>query len=194
MTLTHILETLTLVLATYLSGCIVGYATRRVLHAGRGTRKVTPAAAVLAPAQPEAALRPRRQMTSAARLAAAATDDPTSVPAAPARQTQPETAPLRQARPAATPVGDGTQSVPKPSSMARPRPGGADNLKQIKGVGPKIERALNGLGIYHFDQIAAWSSANIEWVDKQLTLRGRITRERWVAQAAGFADLTRASA
>jgi len=194
MTLTHVLETLTLVLAAYLSGCVVGYAARRILHAGRGTRKVAPAAAVALPAEPDGAVRSRRQMSPAARLAAAATDDPTPVPAAPVRQAQPETARARQARPAAVPVAERPGSAPKPSAMARPRPGGADDLKQIKGIGPKIERALNGLGIYHFDQIAAWSSANVEWVDKQLTLRGRITRERWIAQAAGFADLTRASA
>ena len=56
--------------------------------------------------------------------------------------------------------------APAPASPARrrgrrrwtaPREGGADDLKKIKGVGPKLEELLHGLGIYHFDQIAAWT-------------------------------------
>ena len=82
---------------------------------------------------------------------------------------------------------------PKPATLAAPRPGGADNLKQIKGIGPKIEASLHGLGIFHIDQIASWSRANIDWVDTQLAFKGRIRRERWVEQAAELSK-TRASA
>ncbi len=46
---------------------------------------------------------------------------------------------------------------------------------------------LNFLGVYHFDQIAAWTPANVAWVDQYLRLRGRITRERWVEQAGELA-------
>ena len=78
--------------------------------------------------------------------------------------------------------------------MSKPRADGADNLKQIKGIGPKLETALNDLGVFHLYQIAGWSKANIDWVDKQLVLRGRITRERWVEQASTFSSVTRLSA
>jgi len=59
-----------------------------------------------------------------------------------------------------------------------------DDLKQIKGVGPKLETMLNDLGIYRFDQIAAFSEANLAWVDDKLTVfKGRPLRDDWVAQA-----------
>ena len=43
---------------------------------------------------------------------------------------------------------------------------------------------MHKLGFYHFDQIAAWSAAEIAWVDDNLEgFKGRVTRDRWVAQA-----------
>ena len=171
--LTHILETSLLVLVAYLLACAIGYAAHRILYAGRGTRQVTPAATA------DAAPRPRRVMTPAARLAASVSDDVSPPVALPPKA--PEKMPPRKAG-------------PRPAAMSQPRADGADNLKQIKGIGPKIEAALNELGVYHIDQIAGWSRANVDWVDKQLALRGRITRERWIEQAATIAGDTRLSA
>ncbi|MCS6760076.1 MAG: hypothetical protein MO852_14955, partial [Candidatus Devosia euplotis] len=188
MTLTHILETLILVMLAYLSGCTIGYVARRTVHAGRGTRTVAPLAGTSVPPAPEADQLSRRQMTPAARLAAATTDDE-SMPAAvvPAQPIQARTPGPRQARTAAASPAtaeSAPKSAPKPASMPRPRAGDADNLKQIKGIGPKIERALNDLGIYHFDQIAALSRANVDWVDKQLAFKGRI-HPRALGRAGG---------
>jgi NADH-quinone oxidoreductase subunit E len=40
------------------------------------------------------------------------------------------------------------------------------------------------MGFYHFDQIAAWTEADIAQVDGEMkTFKGRITRDRWVEQA-----------
>ncbi|BAK65152.1 hypothetical protein SLG_04770 [Sphingobium sp. SYK-6] len=66
-----------------------------------------------------------------------------------------------------------------------PADGGApDDLRQLKGVGPKLASLLTSLGITRFDQIAAWSDADIVSVDSQLgTFKGRITRDNWVEQA-----------
>jgi NADH-quinone oxidoreductase subunit E len=62
--------------------------------------------------------------------------------------------------------------------------GGGDDLKLIKGVGPKLQSLLNALGVYHFDQIAAWTQAEIAWVDGALKgLNGRAERDDWVSQA-----------
>jgi predicted flap endonuclease-1-like 5' DNA nuclease len=59
-----------------------------------------------------------------------------------------------------------------------------DNLKEIKGVGPAIEKTLNGLGIYHFNQIAEMSEYDIDRVAQQLKgFRSRIYREDWIGQA-----------
>jgi NADH-quinone oxidoreductase subunit E len=50
-------------------------------------------------------------------------------------------------------------------------------------MSPQTESALHALGVYHFDQIADWSRANVAWLDQYLRLRGRILREQWVEQA-----------
>jgi predicted flap endonuclease-1-like 5' DNA nuclease len=70
-----------------------------------------------------------------------------------------------------------------PARLSGPR-GTADDLKEIEGIGPALEKLVNSLGFYHFDQIAAWSDADVAVVDAEMkTFKGRITRDRWVAQA-----------
>ncbi len=87
---------------------------------------------------------------------------------------------------AGTPAsGPGT----KPRTMKAPRKSGADDLKAIKGVGPKLETMLNGMGFYHYDQIAKWSSEEIAWVDQNLEgFKGRVSRDNWVDQAKTLAE------
>ena len=75
----------------------------------------------------------------------------------------------------------------KPVTLDAPRANGADDLKLISGVGPKMEQTLNELGIYHFDQIAQWGPQEIAWVDARLRFKGRIQRDNWVAQSATLA-------
>lgn len=70
-----------------------------------------------------------------------------------------------------------------PAVLKKPRAGGADNLTRIKGVGPQIEKKLNGLGIWHFDQIAAWKKKDVDWFGTHLSFQKRIGREEWVKQA-----------
>ncbi|MEP1963828.1 NADH-quinone oxidoreductase subunit E [Tateyamaria sp.] len=72
----------------------------------------------------------------------------------------------------------------KPATLDAARDGGADNLKMIKGVGPKLESLLHRLGFFHFDQVAAWTADEIAWVDQNLEgFKGRVSRDNWVAQA-----------
>ena len=75
----------------------------------------------------------------------------------------------------------------EPYAMPSPREGKADDLRRISGIGPKIEGRLHDLGVFHFDQIAVWTEANVAWVDEQLTFKGRITRENWIEQARELA-------
>jgi predicted flap endonuclease-1-like 5' DNA nuclease len=64
------------------------------------------------------------------------------------------------------------------------RAGGANDLKQIKGVGPKMEGMLNTMGVFHFDQVASWRKKEVEWVDDNLEgFKGRVSRDEWVKQA-----------
>jgi len=75
----------------------------------------------------------------------------------------------------------------KPTVLDAPRNGEPDNLCRIKGIGFVIEEKLHNLGIYHFDQIAAWTEKEIAWVDKHLAFSGRIIREDWIGQAKKLA-------
>lgn len=78
----------------------------------------------------------------------------------------------------------GTDTRPSAGSV---EPAGRDNLKRIKGIGPKNEESLNDLGILTFAQIAAWSPADIDWIESQLSFPDRVGREDWVGQAARLA-------
>ncbi|EAQ01803.1 ATP synthase subunit E [Pseudooceanicola batsensis HTCC2597] len=72
----------------------------------------------------------------------------------------------------------------KPVGLSAARDGQPDDLKQIKGVGPALEQLCNDLGIYHFDQIAAWGGAELAWIDRNLKgFKGRASRDNWIDQA-----------
>jgi predicted flap endonuclease-1-like 5' DNA nuclease len=71
----------------------------------------------------------------------------------------------------------------RPQGLTAARNNKSDDLKRIRGIGPQNEGRLHGLGIWHFDQISAWTKDNIEWVGSYLAFPGRIDREDWVAQA-----------
>ena len=76
----------------------------------------------------------------------------------------------------------------RPAALDGPRQGVADDLKRIKGVGPKLESLLHALGVYHYDQIAGWSADEVAWMDEHLEgFRGRVTRDDWIAQAGTLA-------
>ena len=70
----------------------------------------------------------------------------------------------------------------RPEALAQ-ADGVADDLTQIKGVGPVLEKKLNSLGVFHFRQIAAFTEGNVKWMDKQLNFPGRVERGNWLDQA-----------
>lgn len=130
---------------------------------------------------------------------AANTDAPAK--AAPKKQTAPAKAPVAKAEPVKPAAKDDKKAAPAtqpataapagddrvPGALDAPEGGVADDLKRISGVGPKLERTLNDLGIYHFAQVAAWGPDDIAKVDDKLTFKGRIERDDWVSQAAVLA-------
>jgi len=70
-----------------------------------------------------------------------------------------------------------------------PRNGKSDDLKEISGIGLKLEKVLNDLGIYHFDQIASWGEKELDWIDEHLnTLKAKAMRENWIEQAKILAE------
>jgi len=64
----------------------------------------------------------------------------------------------------------------------------ADNLQLLKGVGSKMVTLLSGLGVTSFQQIAAWTDADVAAIDPQLgAFQGRIARDNIVDQAGYLA-------
>lgn len=132
------------------------------------------------PEQGDAAASPTRDPVPAGDTDASADPAPVVVETAP----EPKAEPAPDA-PALSPQDGGTQ----PSSLDAPRDGGPDDLKLIKGVGPKLESVLHEHGIYHFDQIAGWGAEEVAWMDGNLTgFRGRVSRDDWVDQATVLAS------
>lgn len=123
--------------------------------------------------------------------AAAVAEKPVAkkAPAKPAAKPAAKTAEPKAEKPApAAKAEPATAEGTRPEALSAARDGKADDLKMIKGVGPKLELLLNELGFYHFDQIAAWTADEVAWVDQNLTgFKGRVSRDNWVEQATTLA-------
>jgi len=75
----------------------------------------------------------------------------------------------------------------KPDGLAAARNGAPDDLSKIKGVGPKSREKLHALGVFHYDQIAAWTPEEARWIGEALGIPGRVERNEWIAQAKSLA-------
>ncbi|MDG2404837.1 MAG: NAD(P)H-dependent oxidoreductase subunit E, partial [Paracoccaceae bacterium] len=74
-----------------------------------------------------------------------------------------------------------------PPWLEMSRDAGPDVLTQIKGVGPRLQERLFAMGIFHFDQIAGWTGAEVAWIDDNIAgFKGRASRDNWVLQAKGL--------
>ncbi|MDX5595075.1 polyhydroxyalkanoate depolymerase [Pseudovibrio sp. SPO723] len=90
---------------------------------------------------------------------------------------------LAGAAPSAKGSGEEAQTASdiKDSIILEQTEGVVDDLKQITGVGPKLENELNQAGIFHLWQVAALTPEQAQSLDEKLD--GRILREGWVEQA-----------
>jgi NADH-quinone oxidoreductase subunit E len=112
-------------------------------------------------------------------------EKPVEKPAEPAPvvETAPVTAAPQAAKTAETAPAFAGEAT-RPEGLSAAREGGPDDLKRIKGVGPKLELLLHSLGFYHFDQVANWGASEVAWVDDNLAgFKGRVSRDNWVEQA-----------
>jgi NADH-quinone oxidoreductase subunit E len=99
--------------------------------------------------------------------------------------------PAAQKKPAArvklAVVADKAEPVAKTKTAAAAKPAArgkkADDLKQISGVGPKLEQVLNAKGVRTLAEISGWSDADVARLEAELGFDGRIARDGWVAQA-----------
>ncbi|RPE71411.1 LSU ribosomal protein L21P [Pacificibacter maritimus] len=78
-------------------------------------------------------------------------------------------------------------AAPKAAAKAAPAAAGSDDLKQLSGVGPALEKKLHAAGVTSFAQIAAWTEADAEAFGEKLSFKGRIEREGWIDQAKALA-------
>ena len=83
--------------------------------------------------------------------------------------------------PKATASAD-TSKMDDKGRLSEPQ-GEADDLKKISGVGPAFEKKLNSAGIYHFWQVAALKPDQVEALEEELSMQGRMERDEWVKQA-----------
>ena len=86
------------------------------------------------------------------------------------------------AKPDAAKPAAAKSAAPKATETAS----GAD-LKKLSGVGPALEKKLIAAGVTSLEQVAAWTEADVSKIDEELSFKGRIDREGWIAQAK---DLT----
>ena len=141
----------------------------------------------------------RERWIPQARLLAAGVDTPfsTGVKSGAIKIDETADAPLSAAEadafaatmPAAAPTveGEDAHEGARPLGLAAAKGGAPDDLKLIKGIGKQNEARLHGLGVWHFDQIAAWTVENVKWVGSYLAFPGRIDREEWIKQARELA-------
>ena len=59
----------------------------------------------------------------------------------------------------------------------------SDDLKQLSGVGPALEKKLHAAGVKSFEQIAAWSAEDVEAINEKISSKGRVEKEGWIDQA-----------
>lgn len=127
-----------------------------------------------APAEPKATAPKAEAKSPAAKAAAPKVAKPKA--AAPKPAVEKDVAP----KAAAPKVSAPKEAVPKAAKATK----GPDNLRLIKGLGPKLNTMLNDLGVTRFDQIAGLDAAAVAALDAKLgTFAGRITRDNFVDQA-----------
>lgn len=164
---------------TFDIGLLLATAYVAGLPLGGGAKLLAPAAAPEAPAK-----RPKivvvRGEAPDAQPAAEAAAAPAATPAA--AEHAPIVIPSRRGNGASRPPAGA-----KPMGLAAPRGGAPDDLSKIKGVGPKSREKLHALGVFHYDQIAAWSPEEAKWIGAALGVPGRVERGAWVAQAKALA-------
>lgn len=154
----YLIELAIWLLIAYFIGCLFGWILRNLF----GAKTV---------AEPVVVAKPVAKPVAAAPV----------YTAPPAPRPAPVAAPAP--RIAQIPVAAAVGKMERPKGIAAARGGKADNLQRISGIGPKNESILHTLGFFHFDQVAAWTSKQVAWVDDHLKFNGRITREEWIKQA-----------
>lgn len=134
-----------------------------------------------APASKTAKAQAQAPLKGAATKKAPTPKAPTPKAAAPKAAVAKVAAPKAAVKPTVAKVK--AEAAPK-AAKAAPKSSIPDNLELIKGLGPKVNSLLKGLGVTSFAQVASWTAADVAEMDGKLgAFAGRITRDNWVDQA-----------
>jgi predicted flap endonuclease-1-like 5' DNA nuclease len=79
-------------------------------------------------------------------------------------------------------------ALPRPATIPEPVAGKPDDLKMVKGIGPKISGELNERGIFTFEQLAATDPAYLEELMNQLKWSEINHPDTWPEQARLLAE------
>jgi predicted flap endonuclease-1-like 5' DNA nuclease len=184
------LETALLLLAPYLVGCALGCLARSWLSGPRMAAEAAPSARAVA--ETAAAARSSEETTakretppvewtgeaealarSAAALAASASTALEAFGAARELLAEADEEIAADQPPLLSP----------PVSASRPEGGKGDNLRLIQGVDEAAARRLRDLGVWRFEQIAAWTPSQQQWIGSELRPIGPQVLRFWIAQA-----------
>ena len=72
---------------------------------------------------------------------------------------------------------------PAPTKEKKAAANVVDDLKQLSGVGPALEKKLHAAGVKSFEQIAAWTAKDAEEINEKISSKGRVEKEGWIDQA-----------
>jgi predicted flap endonuclease-1-like 5' DNA nuclease len=174
----YLIELAFWMLLAYFLGCLIGWFARNLFGQAPAVAPIVAAAPVVAAAVARPAPMVARPIAPPAPVPAPMVARPVAPPApAPVVHKPAVVAPV------VTAPKMETGKMDRPKGLDKARGGKPDDLQRISGIGPKNESILHTLGFFHFDQIAAWTSTQVAWVDDHLRFNGRIKREEWIRQA-----------
>ena len=91
----------------------------------------------------------------------------------------------KETKPAKTvkPSTEAKAKKPAPTKEKKAAVKVVDDLKQLSGVGPALEKKLHAAGVKSFEQIAAWTAKDAEEINEKISSKGRVEKEGWIDQA-----------
>jgi predicted flap endonuclease-1-like 5' DNA nuclease len=187
-----ILQSLFLIAAAFIVGAILGSLFKRFSRKSDSISQSSTRAADARLASLSALGTPANDDVKRSAQAAAAMIPPAEPVPAMGASIQPsaKSAPKTAAKKAPA----GTKSAPnprqddgnRPALLKAARRGKPDSLTAIEGIGNVIQSKLFALGVFHYDQIAAWNADEAAWVSEEIGFPGRALRENWGKQAVAM--------
>lgn len=187
---TFILQSLFLIAAAFIIGALLGNIFKRLSPKKDSVSESSTRAADARLASQSALVANNDDVKKSAAEAAAMIPPAEPVPA----RAAPRKSPVRQVRAKTAARNPRQNEKDRPALLKNARRGKPDKLALIDGIGTVIESRLFALGIFHYDQIAGWSTEQANWISDEIGFAGRALRENWVKQAAALAKPVKGAA